>query len=402
LPQIARELKVAHVVEGSVRASARSVRISARLIDARGDRHLWAENYEFKSGESFQVQEHIAQAVARALDVELGKRRGKAGTHDRDAYELYRRARALWSTMTKQGHEQAITYYRRAIERDSSYADAYAELADVYLASYQMSLSSLSEEDSYSRIKWAAERALALDDESAGAHTSLAVSLWWQRNWPGAEREIRRALELNPGNATARSDYALLLADMGRVEEALQQSRRASELDPFVASHRYAWACYIDRDYDCAIEQYRKNLEINNVGPPSYTVVGLAYAHKRMHEAAIREVSKGLESMSQSSWYLADCAYVHAGAGRMEESVQLLKRAKLVARSLHGQQYSEFNIARVHVALGEPDSAFAWLERSSWRWPHRAVRADPALDPLRADPRFAQLSARIEREMGIQ
>lgn len=400
LRQIAGELKVAHVVEGSVRESDGSVRISAQLIDARGDKHLWAENYEYKSGNSFRVQKEIAQAVARALALGLGEQAArqlaKPGTRDPEAHELYRQARHLWRTRTRDAHEQAIVLYQKAIERDSSYADAYAGLADAYFTSYQLRYTGLSQEETYSRIKWAAERALALDDESASAHTSLASSLWWQRNWPGAERELRRTLELNPGDANARSWYALLLIGMGRVEEALEQSRRAYELDPFalIVTFNYAQACYFARDYDCAIEQYRRTLEINSSWAPAYSQLGLIYAQKRMPEAAVREVSKAVELLPVSE-HLANLAYVQARAGRSEQALQLVARAK--------EQVSEaFPIARAYVALSEPDSALAWLERSSWQWPNRAVRADPALDPLRADPRFAQLVQRVDREMGIQ
>ncbi|MBA3341373.1 MAG: hypothetical protein H0T48_06010 [Gemmatimonadaceae bacterium] len=400
LPQIADELNVAHILEGSVRQSDGRVRISAQLVDARADGHLWAENYDYKLRDIFRVQEEIAREVVRALELELGERGRtllvKQGTRDPEAYQFYRRGRFLWNTRTREGHEQAIEYYRRAIERDSSYADAYAGLADAYLTAYQFNVSSRPEAEAYSRLKWAAERALALDDQSADAHTSFAVALWWQRNWLGAERELRRAIALNPGHATARSWYSLLLAGLGRSEEALQQSRRAYELDPFavIISITYAWQCYLARDYDCAIEQHRRTLEINNAWAPAYAGAGLAYAQKRMHQAATREVSKAVELMPQSSTW-ADLAYVHALSGRKEEAVQLLQRAKIGAPE-------GFNIARAYVALGEPDSAFAWLDRSSWQWPHRAVRSDPALDPLRSDPRFAQLVVRVDREMGIQ
>jgi tetratricopeptide (TPR) repeat protein len=298
---------------------------------------------------------------------------------------------------TKESHQQALAYYQRAIERDSSYADPYAGIADAYLAAYQHNYSSIPEAEVYSRQKWAAERALALDEQSAAAHASFAVALWWQRNWPGAGRELRRAIELNPGHAPARGWYALLLSGLGRPKEALLEVQRASELDPFVAENHtnYGYHCYLVRDYDCAIERHRSALEINPSWARSHAGLGLAYAHKRMYAAAIRAASKAVELRPQSSQLLADLAYVLALAGRKEEAMTFLQRAKV-------EVWEGFNIARVYVALGQRDSAFAWLERSSWHWPHRAIRSDPALDPVRSGPRFAQLSARIEREMGIQ
>jgi serine/threonine-protein kinase len=227
---------------------------------------------------------------------------------------------------------------------------------------------------------------------------SFAIALWWQRDWPGAERELRRAIELNPGYVTARNYYALLLSGMSRLDEAVEQSRRASELDPLGAFtvQNYATQYYVARQYDVAIEQFRRALELNDAWGPAYTRLSLAYAQKGMYEAATREASKAVElGGAQTSTYLADLAYVHARGGRRAEAERFLKLAKK-------EPWEGFNIARAYVALGERDSAFAWFDRSSWTWPHRALRADPALDPVRADPRFVRLSARLDREMGLR
>jgi TolB-like protein/Flp pilus assembly protein TadD len=400
MPQIAEELNVAHILQGSVRQSGGRVRISAQLLDARGDENLWADNYDRNLVDVIRVQEDIAREVVRALEVKLGEREQtvlmKKGTRDPEAYELYRRGRFLWRARTKEGNERAIEYYRRAIERDSTYSDAYAGLADTYLTNYQFNLSSEPEAETYSRLKWAAERALALDDQSTDAHTSFAVSLWWQRNWPGAERELRRALALNHGNATAHAWYSLLLAGSGRTEEALREVRRAHELDPFnfLITATYGQQCYIARIYDCAIEQYRSALEMNPSWTSARSGLGMVYAQKGMFEQALIEANKAVE-MSDRSGTLADLAYVQARRGETKDALESLRRAKR-------QPPATFAIARAYVALGQPDSAFAWLERSSWRWPHRAARSDPALDPVRSDPRFARLERRVEREMGIQ
>jgi TolB-like protein/DNA-binding SARP family transcriptional activator/Tfp pilus assembly protein PilF len=405
LRQIAEELRVAHVLEGSVRREGDKVRITAQLIDAAADHHLWSRTYDRELVDVFAIQNEIAREVGRALEVELGEGNGvhaSRGTRDPQAYELYRRGRFLWRDRTPEGHELAIQYYRRAIERDSNFAEPYAGLADAYLTAYQFNLSSMPEAEVYSRITWAAERALALDDRSADAHTSFAIALWWQRNWPGAERELRRAIELNPGHVTARGWYTMLLLGMGRIEEAEEQSRRASELDPFAVLITWyrGWVRYVARDFDGAIEQFQSALEINDSWAPTYASLTLAYAQKGMHEAAVRAASKALEVAPRSTplfvdRLLADLAYAQALAGRTGEARESLQRAKKmnVSEPLH--------VARAHVALGEPDSAFAWLERSNWRWPHRAALADPALDPVRSDPRFAQLSTRVAREMGI-
>jgi TolB-like protein/DNA-binding SARP family transcriptional activator/Tfp pilus assembly protein PilF len=401
LRQIAQELNVAHILEGSVRQSDGRVRISAQLIDAQSDEHLWAGNYDEELRDVFHVQEQIAREVVRALEIELGEQGGTAlvrrGTSDPEAYDLYRRGRYLWNTRAREAHERAIEYYQRAIARDSSYADAYAGLADAYLTAYQLNLSTLPEAESYSRMKWAAERALALDDKSANAHTSFAISLQWQRNWPGAERELRRAIQLNPGNATARSWYAMLLSGVGSSRQALDESRRAYELDPFavVVSGNYAWLRYLAGDSDGAIEQYRRTLEIGPSYGWAYERLALAYAQKGNFDEATRVLQKGIELSPRGPDFGADIAYVEALNGETAAARETLQRAKR-------QPFEPFNIARAYVALHQPDSAFKWLEQSSWQWPHRAVRIDPGLDPLRADPRFARLSAGIEREMGIR
>jgi TolB-like protein/DNA-binding SARP family transcriptional activator/Flp pilus assembly protein TadD len=401
LEQIAGELGVANVLEGSVRREGDTIRITAQLIDAGSDHHLWSRSYDRNAANVIGVQDEIAREVSRALEVELGGARGalaRRGTRDPQAYEFYRRGRYLWNKRTREAHEQAIAYYRRAIERDSGYADAYAGLADAYLTAYQFNVSTVPDSEVYTRIKWAAERALALDDRSADAHASFAVALWWQRDWPGAERELRRSIELNPGYATARSWYALLLSGMGRLDEAVQQSRHSSELDPFavVVLDNAAWIRFLTRDYDGAIELYSKSREINDSWAPGYAALSLVYAQKGMDEAATRAASKAVElGGRQVSAFEANLAYVHARAGRRAEAERFLKRAKT-------DPWEGFNIARAHVALGEPDSAFAWLERSSWKWPHRAARADPTLDPLRSDPRFTRLSVRVGQAMRIQ
>jgi len=383
-----------------VRRDGNQVRITAQLIDAGSDDHLWAESYDREAVDVFAVQDEIARRVAGALEIELDAASGalgRRGTRDPEAYELYRRGRFLWSTRTREAHEQAIAYYWQAIARDSSYADPYAGLADAYLTSYQLGLATMPEAEVYSRLKWAAERALALDEQSADAHIAFSSALWWQRNWPGAERELRRAIELNPGHATARSWYSMLLGGMGRVDEARQQGRRAAESDPFAVliSLTYAGTLYMARDYAGAVEQFRRTLEINDAWAPTHAWLSVTYAQMGMYEPAIRAGARAVELGPGVSMFAANLAYAYARAGREPDARRLLQRAK-------AERVDAFGVARVHVALGEPDSAFVWLERSPWQWPHRANLHDPTLDPLRSDPRFARLSARVEREMGIR
>jgi tetratricopeptide (TPR) repeat protein len=393
-------LNVTHVLEGSVRWSDSTVRVSAQLIDARTDAHVWADTYEDELRVAFRVQEDIARDVARTLELELGdqaqRRIVRRGTGDAEAYEFYRRGRFLWALRTRAAHEQAIAYFERAIARDSSYADAYSGLADAYLTAWQLAALDLTEEDAYSRFRWAAERAVSLDDESADAHTSYAVALWWRRDWRGAERELRRAIDLNPGHATARSWYSLLLRGMGRSSEARDQARRAHELDPFavIVSSIKAWNCYLDHDDACAIDQFGRASHIGTYGG-AWEGMALSYARESNFESAFQSVRMAKEVAPARYDFIADLAFVQALAGQDSAARETIRRAEQQPRE-------PFSIGRAFVALGEPDSAFAWLDRANWKWPHRAVLGDPALDPLRADPRFALLSERVAREMGLR
>src|SRR5215218_1953587 len=270
LRQIASELGVAHVLEGSVRRDGDRVRISVQLVNASSDQHLWSRSYDRQAVDVLGVQEAIAREVGRALEVTLAAGGGAAparGTRNAEAYELYLRGRYHWQKRTKDGHDQAVAYFRHAIERDSTYADAYAGLADVYLTGYTQYITGYAdrEAETNANLKWAAERAVALDDVSAPAHRALALLRWWQRDWPGAERELLRTLELNPGDAQARHWYAALLGLTGRIEDAVREDRRAYELDPFnlTGSGHYADRLVLAREYDRAIEQERKTLEID-------------------------------------------------------------------------------------------------------------------------------------------
>jgi len=401
LRQIAAALGVGHILEGSARRSGNRVRISAQLIDARDDVHLWAQNFDTELQDVVRVQEQIARQVARALELGLGEHGTtglvRQGTSDVEAYDYYRRGRYLWDTRTKAGQERALEYFNKAIARDSNYADAYAAIGDVYTTLLQFNQTALSEAEVLARKKWASERALALDERSADAHVSYANDLLWESNWPGTERELRRALELNPNHATAHSRYALLLAGMARHDEALEHSRRAYELDPFavVMSSNLGWHCYLVRDFSCAISQQLRTLEISPSYGRAYERMAIAHAATGKLDEALAAARKAVELSPERPDYIADLAYVLALRGETAE-------ARRAVRQAEGNPFEPFSIARAFVALGEPDSAFAWLERSNWKWPHRALRSDPALDRVRSDARFARLSARVDSLVGMR
>lgn len=400
LGEIARELHVSQVLEGSVRRADGRVRITVQLIDAASDAHVWAENFEYDQSEILRAQEDVARAVARVLELDVGEQAkrqlARRGTDNAQANELYQRGRALWQTRTNEGHVQAIRLYEQAIALDSTYADAYAGLADAYLTAWQHNALGLSEAESFARMRSAAERALALDEESAAAHTSFAIVLWWQKNWPGAMRELRRSLELNPGQAMTRGWYGLVLRATGNREEAVREVLRSTELDPYASPVRanVGWQCYADRDYACTIDHYRRAVELS---PFAQAYLGLALGESQLgrNDSALAHITRAVALAPQRADLVADLAYIQARTGRTTDALTSLRRAE-------GQPDVEpFNVGRAFVALGAPDSAFAWLGRASWQWPHRASLDDPALDPVRNDPRFGQLRARVMREMGV-
>lgn len=319
--------------------------------------------------------------------------RGAESGVSAEARELYSRGRYHWNLRTKEGHQRAIDYYQQAISRDSAYAAPWAGLAETYLSGYQMGMLELSEAQAYSRIKWAAERALALDEKSAEAHVALGIVMWWEHDWPGVERELRRAIALDPDHASGHTFYSVLLSGLGRVDKGLRESRRGYELDPFSRhiSLTYAWQCRIARDYDCAIRQYQRTLEIDSSWAFAWDGLALSYALKGMRDEALRALTRAIELSPKSGYAHVDLAYVHAKFGEEKKAREILSQWK-------GGEVEPFNVARAYVALGEADSAFAWLEKSTWAWPHRALRIDPALDPVRSDPRFKELSAKIDRD----
>ncbi len=263
IAEVGAKLKVATVLEGSVRKSGNRVRITAQLINVADGYHLWSERYDREMDDVFAIQDEIASTIADRLKVTLSDEPlVKPPTANLEAYQLYLKGRYLWNKRTQQGLEEAIDYFRRAIVQDAGYALAYAGLADVYLlmGSYRQ----LSGWDAHAKANEAAHKALALDDTVAEAHASRAQVLRERRDWRGAETEYRRAIELNPNYATAHQWYATLLAGFGRIEEAIREIRRAEELDPLshAISVTVATVLFLARDYDATIEQLEKTLAL--------------------------------------------------------------------------------------------------------------------------------------------
>ncbi|HVP12455.1 MAG TPA: tetratricopeptide repeat protein, partial [Phycisphaerae bacterium] len=403
IDQIGRELGVQYVLEGTVRTAGppgqagTQLHITARLVQVSDQSRVWSQSYDRTLADVFAVQAEVGQSVAQALALELVPQRRaqltKVPTTNSAAYDLYLRGRSFWNRRTEADFYKAIDFFRQAIQQDSRYAPAYVGLADTYalLAGFTL----VSTDEGLSNAKPAAEKALELDDSLAEAHAALGHirhDLEW--DWQGAEREYRRAIQLDPGYATAHHWYAGLLADLGRADEALAEQKRARELEPLSLIIRASLAYYSTRDYDRQIEACRDVLAIDPRFEVAQGQLGLAYAQKGDYEQARAAMERTVSLSGRAPGHLADLGYVYAKAGMLPEARAILDEL----RALSERKYvAPSDFALIHAALGEKDEAFAWLEQTFAQHDSylTGVNADPRWDTLRDDPRFDDLLRRM-------
>jgi tetratricopeptide (TPR) repeat protein len=394
LPEIASELNVDAIVEGSVVRSGDRVRITAQLIYAPADRHLWAESYEREIRDVLDLQGELARAIAEEIRVELSPgeraRLAEARQVDPEAYQLYLKGRYHWNRRTEEGLKKGLEYFQRAIEIDPGYAPAYCGLSDSYniLASF----GHISWAEAMTNARAAAYKALEIDDELAEAHTSvatLALSQNW--DWSGAESEFKRAIELNPNYATAHHWYGLTLLGMKRFDEALAQARKAQELDPLsvMINVDTGYIYYCAHRYDEAIEEY---LKMADMYPRFQTVrayLAVAYAKTSMQKEAFAELEGAPPVSEGEPLALAYFGCAYALLGRHDEAREILGELKDRSELLG---ISPYIVAIVHASLGEKDQAIECLQRACRE--HSLLPElirDPVLDPVREDPRFVEL-----------
>jgi len=399
LSEISRELKVDAVVEGTATRFGERVRISVHLIDARSDQHLWAENYERDLRDIVALQSEIARAIANQIRIQMTRgeqtRFALTAQVNPRAYEAYARGRYFWNKRTADGFHKAIAYFNEAIERDAGYALAHAGLADTYNLAAMYSV--LPSEEALPKAKKAATRALELDEGLAEAHTALArihENLDW--DWSAAEREFRRAVELNPGYATAHHWYAEYLSAHGRHEEALVESNQAHQLDPFSLTINTSLGLILAEGgrEDLAIERLRKTVEMDANFSYVHFQFGRTYLRRMAFVEAIDEFQKATALSPTMSRYASALAHAYARAGRNTEAHQVLDE---LTRSSHGPRASWTDIAIIRAGLGQSDQAFASLEKAyaHREWRLVRMRVEPMFDPVRADPRFGNLLRRI-------
>jgi serine/threonine protein kinase/Tfp pilus assembly protein PilF len=399
LPEIARELDVDAVVEGSVVVSQQRVRVNVQLIEARTDRNIWSRSYERDLSDILSLQNELARAIAREIKVVLTPaeeaRLDLAHAVDPEAYQLVLKARSLWGKRTEEDLMNAKELFEQAIEKDSAYAQAYAGLADVYnmLASYYF----VSPSEAYPEAKQAAQMALELNENLAEAYTSMAwVRYHFERDWFGAETDYNWAIGLNPNYATAHHWYGALLRDMGRFDEALAELERARELNPFslAVNTSIAYLFYFARQYDQSISQCLAALELDASFHWAYDVQGLAYLQKGEYEKSIAALQQAVDLSDSSVDYVCHLAQAYALAGKAEEAQKILEDLLVSSESDHVPFHE---IALIYKALDRRELALSFLERASEEqlFVVSAVKMDPRLDSFRMDPLYAKVLERI-------
>jgi len=397
LPQIARELSVDAIVEGSVLQSGNRVRITVQVFEGRTERQLWAQSYEEDLRDVLALQGQVASAIAREIRVQLTPQEKQRLTRSRqvdpEAYLAYSYGRYWWNKRTPEDLQKGIEYFQNAIAKDPSYAPAYAGLADAYGLLGSIGADVLPPSEVMPKAKKAALEAVKLDDNLAEGHTSLAyVKLSYDWDMAGAEREFKRAIDLNPGYATAHHWYAHYFLANAQPEQALTEMRRARVLDPLSLSINVGlgWCLYHAHRYDDAIQQYRSTLEIDPNFSLAHATLGMAYVQKHTYAEALAEFNKALALPGSHAFALANIARAYALSGKPTEARKVLRELERSAR----QQYvPAMYVAAVYAALGESDPSVQWIEKAFEERSDYMIylRTEPSVDGLRSDARFQEL-----------
>jgi len=400
LPQIAQELGVDAVVEGAVQRSGDKVGITVQLIHAPSDRHLWAKSYERGLRDVLALQREVAQAITDEIKAKLTPpekaRLASARPINSEAYENYLRGRFLLSTQGDVEARKGMAYFQRAIQKDPNYALAYAGLAESYITLSQPWNGDLTPQEALPQAEAAARKALEIDDSLGEAQLALARVSLYHWDWPAAEKEYRRALELNPNDAMAHGWYGEYLEAMARNEEAIVELRQAIALDPLNSNHvtHLGSVFYHARQYDQGIREFQKALGLEPDMIYAHQALGWVYEQKKMYREAIAEQEKGVNLTNRDAFAVASLGMVLGESGRKREARKLLE--ELQERSK--QRYiSPCLIALVQIGLGNRDQAIESLEQGYTDRDQGMMylKVDPQMDDLRSDPRFQDLLRRV-------
>ena len=399
---IGTELNVEAVLTGRLVRRNDALTISLELVNARDNSHIWGEQYDRKLSELMVLQREIPLDVSDKLQMKLSgeskERLTRSHTDNPEAYQLYLKGRHAWSNFTLAGSKQAVLYFEEAIKKDSNYALAYAGLADVYMFGFGREVAlELPQKETHRRGREAATKALSIDPQLGEAHAALAeVILLDEWDFSGAERELKRAIELNPSYAEAHHQYSHLLLLLGRINESYLESKRYLELDP-VSEWSIAHLAYhylYARQYDDAIRQYQKDHELyHDQNPVTHIRLGEAYYQKGMLNEAVPEYLQGFAGTGYPPDKIAELRRAFASSsirGFYQKQIEYFKSKPQMEQSF-------VDLAAVYARLGEKDQAFAWLEKAYVQHADGLVRLkeELAFDNLRSDPRYADLLRRI-------
>jgi TolB-like protein/DNA-binding winged helix-turn-helix (wHTH) protein len=401
LQQIARELNVDALVEGSVMRSGDRVGVTVQLLDGALDQHLWGESYERDSSDVIALEHDLARTIAEKLRLNLSAgdqmRLNSPGKVNPEAYAAYLHGRFYWYKRTIEDFHKSIQYYEQAITQDPKYAPAYAGLADAYALLGSSPNDALPPNQAMPKAKAAAQKALQLDDGLAEAHASLAyISMVYDWDWSTAEKEFHRAIDLNPNYATAHEWYAELLAARGRESEALEEMKRARDADPLLVLMHTAVAetLYYSRHYDEVIAQCRQTLELDPDYALAHFHLGRAYLAKRMYPEAIAEYRKAEASLGETPAMVMAIGYAEAMAGNPAPARKALDRLKEQSRSCY---VPALYYAALYTSLGDSKDGIALLEKAYKEHSDYLIflNVDPMADSLRAIPSFQALLRQI-------
>jgi TolB-like protein/DNA-binding winged helix-turn-helix (wHTH) protein/Flp pilus assembly protein TadD len=399
LPQIARELNVDAVVEGTVLRSGDRVRITAQLIEASTDKHLWSQSYEGELRDTLALQSRVARAIADQIRINLTPLEQAALKNVKvvnpEAYESYLKGRYFWNKRTAEGLKAALAYFKQATEEDPKYAKAYSGLADTYALLGDWQYAVMTPKEAFPKAKAAAIHALELDNTLGEAHNSLAFVLDgfdWDLDAGG--KEFQRAIELNPGYATAHHWYAWHLTLLGRFDEAITEMRKAENLDPLslIINADLAELLGLAHFYDDSIRQSLKTIEMDPNFALAHNQLAQAYLQKHMYAEAVAELKKAVQLSGDSPTCIANLARAYVASGKRSEAVKLLDVLK--KRSSTGYSNAS-EIAMIYTSLGNTDQAMSWLEQGYDERFNPGVLLRPGFDPLRSDSRFRDLLHRV-------
>ncbi len=402
LPEIARELGVDGLVEGSVQREGDQVRITVQLIHGATDKNVWTDSHQRELRGVLDLQNEVARAIAGKIEARLTPveqaRLATRRSVDPDAYQLYLKGRYFFDKRSDEGFRRGIEYFNQAIEKDPTYALPYAGLAYSYNQMGHELYSVMPQQEAYPKAKAAAMKALELDETLADAHNVLAmVRLRYDRDWLGAENEHKRAIQLDPNNAVSHFWYWHFLLPQGRTQQSLEESQRALELDPLsmIVNVHLGWHYLYAQQFEQAVAQLQKAIELDSRFALTYLFLGQAYEEQQNYEKAIATFQTGITLSHGVPVYVAGLGHAYALAGKRGEALKVLADLQTASKRRYVPSYE---IAVIYAGLGDKEQTLAWLQKayddrdSSWLVD---VNVDPRFKPLHSDTRFVELVRRI-------